>query len=477
MSENKLPSLKFSILTLLTATLIMVIGLIVFDASLQIMLFIGFITVIPFAMKLGFSFSEVEAFAYDMVRKILPAALILLAVGALIGAWMYSGTVPTIIYAGLKVISPEYFLSTAVIMCIFVSLATGTSWGTIGTAGVALVGVGSGLGIPAGITVGAIITGAWFGDKMSPLSASTNMAPAISGGVDLFKHIKHMMWTTVPAVILSIIVFQLIGFRYRGADLDYERINMITSSLDELFKIGWIALIPAAVVLTLLIMKKPPVTSIFLGALIGAVVGVLHQGFSITDGFSALYGGFSIEAGNSFINGLLNRGGVTSMYEILALFIFALAFGGVLSGAGFLSSILNSFSKRIKTNRGLLLSTIAVSYTSNMIGATHSFALIMTATLMRPLYEKRKIKRENLSRLIEDVGTLGGPIIPWNTSAVFIAGTLGVSPMEFIPFCLLTFFTLLITVIYSITGFTITLENDKDTLDDSSKQLSEHIAK
>lgn len=475
MSEKKLPSFKYSILTLVTATLIMVIGLLVFEASLQIMLFIGFISVIPFAMKLGFSYLEVETFAYDMVRKILPAAMIILAVGALIGAWIYSGTVPTIIYAGLKVISPDYFLSTAVIMCIFVSLATGTSWGTIGTAGVALVGVGSGLGIPAGITVGAIVTGAWFGDKMSPLSASTNMASALSG-VTLINHIKHMLWTTVPAVILSIIVFQLLGSKYGRGDLDHNRIDMITSSLSDLFKIGWVAMIPAVVVLILLILQKPPVTSIFIGALTGTVVGVLYQGFSISDAFAALYSGFSIESGNEFINELLNRGGVTSMYDILALFIFALAFGGVLSGAGFLASILNSFSKRIKTNRGLLLSTIGVSYASNMVGATHSFALIMTATLMRPLYEKRKVKKENLSRLIEDVGTLGGPIIPWNTSAVFIAGTLGVSPMEFIPFCLLSFFTLLITVIYSITGFTITLDKD-DSTGGTSKQLADRVAK
>lgn len=461
MSDQKLPSLKYSIFTLLTITLLIVVGITIFDAKLQIMLFISLIVAIPLAMKIGFSFLEVESFAYDMIRKVLQPMLILLAVGALIGSWIFSGTVPTIIYAGLEIISPNYFLATVVILCSFVSLATGSSWGTVGTAGVAMMGIGSGLGIPVGITAGAVISGAWFGDKMSPLSDSTNMAPALSGG-DIVTHIKHMMWTTIPAIILSIIVFHIIGLRYDGGNIDQGQINSITSSLDELFNIGWVTMIPAVVVLTLLIMQKPAVTSIFVGALTGAVVGVLYQGFSISESLSALYNGFVIDTGNAFMDSLLNGGGVVSMYEIVAIFIFALGLGGILSGSGILTSILSSFASRIKTNRGLLLTTILVSYTTNMIGATISFALIMTATIMRPLYEKRRVKPENLSRVIEDVGTLGGPIIPWNTGAVFVAGALGVSPMLFIPYCFLSFFTLIFTVIYSITGFTITTYEDDD---------------
>ncbi|MFJ5768921.1 Na+/H+ antiporter NhaC [Psychrobacillus sp. NPDC093180] len=463
MSDPKLPSLKYSIFTLLTITLLIVVGITLFDAKLQIMLFISLIVAIPLAMKIGFNFLEVENFAYDMIRKVLQPMLILLAVGALIGAWIFSGTVPTIIYAGLEIISPNYFLATVVILCAFVSLATGSSWGTVGTAGVAMMGIGSGLGIPVGITAGAVVSGAWFGDKMSPLSDSTNMAPALSGG-DIVTHIKHMMWTTIPALILSIITFHIIGLRYDGGNIDQGQITSITSSLDELFNIGWVTIIPAIVVLTLLIMQKPAVTSIFVGALAGAAVGVLYQGFSISESLSALYNGFIIETGNPFMDDLLNGGGVVSMYEIVAIFIFALGLGGILSGSGILTSILNSFASRIKTNRGLLLMTILVSYTTNMIGATISFALIMTATIMRPLYEKRRVRPENLSRVIEDVGTLGGPIIPWNTGAVFVSGALGVSPMHFIPFCFLSFFTLIITVIYSITGFTIKTYDDDDGL-------------
>lgn len=473
MKKDKKPGVRYSIFTLLLVIVIIVTGMLVYDASLQIMLFIGFMLVIPLTMAVGFSFGEVETFAYDMIRKALSPALILLAVGALIGAWMYSGTVPTIIYAGLELITPNYFLVTTVILCIFVSMATGTSWGTVGTAGAAMMGIGAGLGIPPGLTAGAIISGAWFGDKMSPLSDSTNMLPALTGG-EVYTHIKHMFKTTGPALVLSIITFHIFGLRYRDSEINQGQIDSINSSLSEIFHIGWIAFIPAAVVLTLLLMRKPPVTSIFTGAIIGVIVGVVYQGFSIESGFDALYNGFLIETGNDFIDGLLNRGGVVSMLDIIALFIFAMGLGGVLSGSGMLGAILTSFAYKIKTNRGLLLMTIVVTYITNMVGATITFAHVMTATIMKPLYEKKRLKPENLSRVIEDSGTLASPIIPWNTSSIFAASALGISAVEFIPYSFLTYFTLAITIIYSITGFTITSYDDNKN--DESTELDKKAA-
>ncbi len=298
-----------------------------------------------------------------------------------------------------------------------------------------------------------------------------NMKIPKEWGVDAegVTHIKHMFKTTGPALVLSIITFHIFGLRYRDSEINQGQIDSINSSLSEIFHIGWIAFIPAAVVLTLLLMRKPPVTSIFTGAIIGVIVGVVYQGFSIESGFDALYNGFSIETGNDFIDGLLNRGGVVSMLDIIALFIFAMGLGGVLSGSGMLGAILTSFAYKIKTNRGLLLMTIVVTYITNMVGATITFAHVMTATIMKPLYEKKRLKPENLSRVIEDSGTLASPIIPWNTSSIFAASALGISAVEFIPYSFLTYFTLAITIIYSITGFTITSYDDNKN--DESTEL------
>lgn len=461
MNEEREPSFKYSVFALLLVIAVIVIGMLVYGASLQIMLFIALMLMFPLAMRIGFSYKELETFAFDMIYKALGPAIILMAVGALIGAWIYSGTVPTIIYAGLAIITPEYFLVTTVILCVFVSLATGTSWGTVGTAGIAMMGIGNGLGIPPGITAGAIISGAWFGDKMSPLSDSTNMMPALVG-TDVFTHIKHMLKTTGPAIVLTIIAFYFIGLNYSGTEVNQSQIDSINGALSDIFNIGWIAVIPAAVVLILLVMQKPPITSIFSGAIIGVIVGIIYQGSSIEGAFVALYEGFSIDTGDAFIDELLTRGGVVSMLDIVALFIFAMGLGGILSSSGVLGSILNSFAHKIKTTRGLLLMTMLVTMINNMVGATITFAMVMTSTIMRPLYDKRKIKPENLSRAIEDSGTLVSPIIPWNTSAIFAVGALGVSTFEYMPFALMTYFTLAISILYSITGFTIHKYDDAD---------------
>lgn len=461
MEDERKPSFKYSLFTLLLVIVVIVTGMLAYNASLQIMLFIGMMMMFPLGMKIGFDYKELEKFAFDMIYKALGPAIIILAVGALIGAWIYSGTVPSIIYAGLAIITPEYFLVTTVILCVFVSLATGTSWGTVGTAGIAMMGIGNGLGIPPGITAGAIISGAWFGDKMSPLSDSTNMMPALVG-TDVFTHIKHMSKTTGPAIILTIITFFFIGQNYSGTEVNQAQIDSINNALSDIFNIGWIAIIPAAVVIILLIMQKPPVTSIFTGAIIGVIIGILYQGASIEGAFVALYDGYSIETGDEFIDNLLTRGGVVSMLDIVGLFIFAMGLGGLLSSTGILNTLLNSFAHKIKTTRGLLLMTMVVTMINNMVGATITFAMVMTSTIMKPLYDKKKIKPENLSRAIEDSGTLVSPLIPWNTSAIFAVGALGVSTIEYLPYAFMTFFTLAISILFSITGFTIHKYDDDE---------------
>lgn len=470
-SNIKKPTLGYSLITLLTIVIIIVIGMIVFNAPLQMMMFISLLASIPFAMYLGYTYKQVEDFAFDMIRKALQPAMIILAVGALIGAWILSGTVPTLIYAGLATVTPNFFLVSTLVLCTVVSLATGTSWGTIGTAGIAMMGVGGVLGVPPGITAGAIVSGAVFGDKMSPLSDSTNLAPAVSGS-SLIPHIKHMAWTTIPAYVITAVIFFFIGLNYSGSASIDAGIAETTSLLAETFNIGWIALIPALVVLTLLILKKPAFTSILIGALVGGVIAILNEGASISLALDTLYNGSSVTSDNEFLNQLLNRGGVTSMYGIVGLFIFALGLGGVLQGSGVLQSILDALSKKVTSDRGLIISTMAVNYISNMVGATMSFAAVMTGTMMQPLFRKHKIEPKNLSRTIEDCGTLGSFLIPWNTSVVFTTAALGVSALSFIPFVFLSIITPIFTLIYAITGFTLTKLEGEEFIDSDEQKTA-----
>ena len=430
-------------------------GLILFKGSLQVLIFFSWLIVLPYAMYLGYTFKDLEEGAYDMMRKVLQPGVIILGVGAMIGTWILSGTVPLLIYIGLDIITPKIFLLTTLLLCSIVSLATGTSWGTIGTAGLAMVGIGSGLGIPAGMTAGAVVCGAYFGDKMSPVSDSTNLAAAVTGA-DLVTHIKHMCYTTGPSYLICCVIFTVIGFKYADSNLDPKNILDIMNGIAATFKLGFIPLLPAILVFTLLLLKRPAVSSIMLGAVAGAIVAILYQDATIATTLNAMNRGYSGKSGMEFLDKLLNRGGIVSMYGIMGLFIFALGLGGMLQKCGILSAILSIFEKRIKTTRDLLISAMIVSYISNCIGATISFASVMTGTLMSPMFKERGVRPENLSRIIEDCGTLAGPIIPWNTGAVYTSGALGVSPFEFIPYCFLSFINPIISVIYAVTGFTIT---------------------
>jgi len=453
-NQSKQPSLGYSSMLIFLVILVISIGMIAFKASIQMMMFIAMMLLVPFIMRLGHSYKQVEEFMFSMMGRVMNPILIIMAVGALIGAWILSGTVPTMIYYGLKLVSPEFFLLTSLIFCSIVSLGTGTSFGTMGTAGLALIGMSQVLGISPGMAAGAIISGAYFGDKMSPLSDSTNMVSAMSGA-NLFTHIKHMLWTTTPAYILTAVIFGIIDSTH-GGTTSGEEITLILTYLNEQFHLGFIPIIPIIVLLALLILKKPAVTSIFVGAIVGALVAVLYQGETIATTLGTLYNGYRFESGIDQMDSLLQRGGLSSMLGIVALFLFALGLGGLLQGSGALNTILDSFASRIKSVGGLVISTMVVSYLTVAVSGVISFAAAITGTLMRPLYEKFKVRPENLSRIIEDTATQSAPLFPWSINSIFAAATLGVSAGAFIPFCFLAFLTPIFTIIYGFTGFTMT---------------------
>ncbi|MBS4208037.1 Na+/H+ antiporter NhaC [Bacillus sp. FJAT-50079] len=459
-SDQKKASLRYSILILLIVVTMISIGMLVFHASIQLMLFMTILTMIPFVMRLGYTYETLEKKIFSSMLSALQPALILLAVGMLIGSWMASGTVPALIYYGIQAISPQFFLLTTLIFCSIVSLATGSSWATLGTAGIAMMGVSQSLGIPAGVTAGAIISGAYFGDKMSPLSDSTNLSAAVVGA-DLMTHIKHMLWTTVPAYTITAIIFTVMGFKYGNQTVNSAEVSTLTGYLGEHFHLGAIPFIPIVILFLLLISKKPAITSIFIGSLAGALVAIFYQGVDVREILNILYNGFYVESGIEVVDTLLQRGGLISMVELVILFLFALGLGGLLQTSGVLETIVQSITSKIKSKGMLVFVTILTAYFTLGMGGAFSFSAVMTGTLMKPLFEKFNLCPENLSRIIEDTATQSCALPPWTASGLFTAAALGVSPLVYIPFCFLAMITPLFSLAYGIIDFTIKEKPEK----------------
>ncbi len=457
---------------LLASITVISVGILAFDAPIQILMLISVLMLIPFMLGLGFTYKQIEKTMMDSMGKALQPGLILLTVGILIGAWIASGTVPTLIFYGIEAISPQFFLVTTLLFCSLVSMATGTSWGTIGTAGVAMMGVGTSLGIPVGLTAGAIISGAYFGDKMSPLSDTTNLAPTVTGG-DLFTHIKHMLWTTIPAYIITAIIFTIIGLQYHSSNVNQDSINQLTAYLDQEFHLGLFTLIPIVVLVGLLICKKPAIPSIFIGATVGGIIAVGYQGYSIQEVLSAFYDGYQVESGIAIADSLLQRGGLTSMLGLIALFLFALGLGGMLASAGVLETLIASFANKIHRTGTLVFVTIIVSYTTLAIGGSVYFSTVMGGTLMRPIFERLNLRPENLSRILEDTGTQSASLVPWTGSGLYTSGALGIATGSYLPFCFLAILTPIISLFYGITGWTLTKEKDVKVNDKKLKKTVE----
>lgn len=451
----KRPSVKYSAAVVCVIVAIIAAGVIGLSAPIQLLMLIALLVVVPLAMRLRYTYKDVEKLAFSLVNSGLQPVMILLAVGALIGAWILAGTVPTIVYAGTSILSPQYFLVTTVLFCSIISLAIGTSWGTVGTVGLALMLIGEGLGMPPGLSAGAIVCGAFFGDKMSPLSDTTNLAPAVSG-TTLIPHIKHMTWTTVPAYVVTLVIFFFVGLGQDRSAADLADVELLKGTIASTYNIGFIPLIPALLVLVLLVLRKPAFTSILTGALAGAVVALVYQGEALSAILRGLYDGTDVTTGVAFVDDMLSAGGMTSFLELIALIILALMVAGILRGTGILDTLIMALAGRVKTSRGVTLSTIIITYINVALTGSSSYTLPITATLMQPLYKRHRIKGVNLSRILEDCGTLGAPFVPWGVTALVISAALGVDPLVYIPFYFFGFLTPLVTLFYSLTGITIT---------------------
>ena len=430
-------------------------GLIFFEAPLELMFLLSWIVVVPLLMRLGYKYGELQDMAWDMAVASFEPNVVLIVIGAMIAVWIASGTIPMIIYLGLKFISPKIFLLSALILASFTSLATGTSWGTLGTVGLALIGIGNAMGIPSPMTAGAIICGAYFGDKMSPLSDSTILAASVSG-TDVMTHVKHMLWTTVPAYTITAVLFVILGLRNISGVYDTTTANQIMATFTRFYNFTWLEFLSIGIVLILLVKNTPSIIALMIGTISGMFVAVLHQQVALKTLLDFMVNGFVISTGSEFVDILLNRGGIMSMMSAFLAIFLALCISGMLDKTGVLSVLVNPLIRKCGNSTFKIIACTAVlTYVTNAIGSSMLFASIVTATLMKDIFVANRIAPENLSRTLEDAGTFGAVLIPWNSNAIYASQMLGVSPLAFIPYCFLNYITPVIDLIYAKTGFTV----------------------
>ena len=410
----------------------------------QIALLFSSAMVAIIGLKNGYLWEDLEKAMIKGISLSLGAVLILFMVGALIGTWLLSGTVPTLIYYGLQLINPSWFYATSCMLCALIAFSIGSSWTTAATIGVALIGIATGLELDQAVTAGAVISGAYFGDKLSPLSDTTNLAAAVSGA-NLFEHIQHMMWTTVPSFIIALILFTLLGFNASNLT-DYTRMSQIDEILTTHFNLGIEMLIPLLILLILALKKMSAFPAVAIGSLMGAVWALLFQQELIATQinseqglflgtievvWSAFFNGFSILTGDAKMDKLLSGGGMKNMLNTTWLMMMALMFGAVMEKVGLLDVFVQHILKFAKSTGSLIASTIATCIGTNIITADQYIAIVMPGRMFKKEYERRGLASVNLSRTLEDGGTITSPLIPWNSCGAYMHSVLLVNPLDY----------------------------------------------
>lgn len=444
------PSLGYALLMLGALVVFVMLALLVFKIPVIVTLFFSWMLMTPFAIKLGYKINDVEDMVYEMIKSSASMFALLLAIGCMVSIWLCAGTVPTLIYWGLNLITPRMFFCLAFLFCAILAIPTGTSWGTMSTAGIAMMGVGLGLGLNPAMVVGAIVSGSYVGDAISPAS-DTPLLTTSACNVPLMQHLKHNLSAIVPTTVIAAVLYAILGFTSGESAMDKNTIQSISTDLQSALHLGIITLIPMIVVIVLLVMKQSALTSILSGCLVGLLVAVLYQGYSIGDVGTFMASGFSIETGNEYLDPILNRGGVGSMLELLSIIIASLGMGGILKGTQTLDVIVESSSKVIKGRGGLTVASTASCILCLAVVSTNYFSIILNSTLFAPLYRKMGYKEENASRIVNNVSCVLAPFVPWGLAGVYVAATFDIDVVSIIPFC---FFNILLVVVNMMLGFT-----------------------
>ncbi|MDO5718174.1 MAG: Na+/H+ antiporter NhaC [Tissierellia bacterium] len=456
-------TLSEAVFTFLVLIVVMFVSIIVFEVDPHMPMFIGVIASALVAFKIGYKWSEIESAMVIGITQALQSIIILAIIGILIGVWIVSGVVPSMIYYGLNILSPSIFLVATVIITSITSLATGTSWGTAGTMGIALMGIAQGMGIPAPITAGAVISGSYFGDKMSPLSDTTNLAPAMAG-TDVFTHIKAMMKPTMIAYAMTLIIFAVFSFKYAGSGADTSTVVKLQEGLKSTFNISPLLLLPPIIVIGTIARKMPAIPGITLGIISAAILAPIFQDATLGQILESGMSGYFAETGVESIDKLLTTGGLMNMMFSISLTILAMMFGGIAERTGQLDAIVNVLLKKIKSATGLVTMTILTCIASNATMPEQYISVVVPGRMYADEYRKRGYDPKLLSSTLESGGTVSGALIPWNTCGVYMSGVLGVSVIKYLPFAYFNLLVPLVTIALTAMGqhsYKIRLEDDK----------------
>lgn len=465
--HTRAPKVFDALIPLAFLIILLVINIQVFgtdglSGSSQIVLILSAVVAALVAIyRLGFHWETLQDGIVKSISAAMSSILILFLIGALAGTWLLSGIVPAMIYYGLQVLSPGIFLFAACVVCAVVSMATGSSWTTVATVGVALLGIGKALGFEEGIIAGAIISGAYFGDKMSPLSDTTNLAPAMAG-TDLFTHIRYMTKTTVPSMSITLILFIVIGLNYETSG-SVDDVKAISAVIQERFNIsGWLFIVPI-VVLVMIVKKVPAVPALLAGALLGGVFALIFQpeiismiaaedGSFVYQGFKAvmmaLYGEISIVTTNDVVNELLVTRGMAGMLNTIWLIICAMVFGGIMEESGMLRVLAEAMIRKVHSVGSLIATTAATCVFFNITTSDQYLAILVPGRMYADIYKKRGLKPENLSRTLEDSATVTSVLVPWNTCGATQASVLGVATLVYAPYCFFNIISPIMTIFY-----------------------------
>jgi NhaC family Na+:H+ antiporter len=450
----------FALTNILLLATILIFGLAYFKIHVVSVFIIAIFIVALLSFLNGIKVLELQKYFLDGTKKSVLIILILMSVGMVIGTWIVSGIVPSIIYYGLQVLSPTYFLITGFIICCIVTSFTGSSYATIGTLGIAFIGIGYGMGIPAAPIAGMVISGAIFGDKMTPLSDTTNLASGVAG-VNIFSHIRSMLYTTIPAVVICAVLYWLLGLRYSGNG-EVSNVNLLSETLMEHFTINPVLLLVPLLTIFLVFKKIPPIIALNIGAFSGIITAFIFQSsFSTMVILNSLSKGFVYQTGVADVDNLLQRGGISGMLTTITLVVLVFSLGEMLQRTGIVSVILEKLKYAVTTPAKLVLTTIFSCFITNMLSASQYLAIMIPGEMLRPAYEKLKISKRVLSRTLEDAGTITTFVIPWSSGAIFAAGVLDVATLEYLPFAFFAILSPLIAAIYAIIGFAI-FKEDKD---------------
>ncbi len=451
--ERITPRTSEAVMLVTAIILIISVSIIKFESVPHIPILFSILLLIGYGLFKKVSYRKLESGLVEGAGAGMSAVFLFFFIGILISAWMMSGTIPTLIYVGFNLISPTFFFAIVFIVTAIIGLAIGSSLTTVATVGVAFIGMATALDISMAITAGAIVSGAFFGDKMSPLSDTTNLASSIVG-VDLFEHIRNMGWTTIPAFFLSLIMFAVLSPKVTLTETD--KISFFQKGLLETGMIHWYTVLPLIVLLILTLKKVPALITLAVSSTAAVIISFFHQSFTVSEVLTMLYSGFLSTTGIEEIDALLSRGGVESMLSTIGLVLLALSMGGLLFTLGIIQALFAKIEKLLRKVSSVIAASALTAIGINVLIGEQYLSILLTGQAFQSQYEKVGLEGKNLSRVMEDAGTVVNPLVPWSVCGVFITTVLGVSTIEYLPFAFFCLLSPVLTILFGFTGKTLT---------------------